>query len=130
MSFLLRTAQSVNGSLLLSESGTISTLSSCHFLDQRPEDTALGNLSYFNIIYPSVHPSIYNLFTLSIISSQLIDYNEWLPSVIERYDQLLLPVLRLLVNMLTTLPRNEDIAGQVLYSNHPICSFIDIGSAS
>jgi nuclear pore complex protein Nup205 len=39
-----------------------------------------------------------------------IDYNEWIPSVLERYSQLLLPVLRLLVCLLTSLPKNTDVA--------------------
>lgn len=38
----------------------------------------------------------------------------WLKPVHERYEQILAPVLRLVVAVLTQLPRNEDVATQVL----------------
>jgi hypothetical protein len=41
------------------------------------------------------------------------DLSGWIPSVMERYTQLLLPVLRLLVSLLLALPRNADVAAQV-----------------
>mmetsp|Transcript_9771 Transcript_9771/g.13441 ORF Transcript_9771/g.13441 Transcript_9771/m.13441 type:complete len:528 (-) Transcript_9771:23-1606(-) len=44
-----------------------------------------------------------------------IDTNGWLPSVMERYDELLMPVLRLMLTMLTNNPASQDVVGQVLF---------------
>eukprot|EP01090_Pellita_catalonica_P022118 TRINITY_DN8475_c0_g2_i1.p1 TRINITY_DN8475_c0_g2~~TRINITY_DN8475_c0_g2_i1.p1 ORF type:complete len:429 (-),score=63.99 TRINITY_DN8475_c0_g2_i1:110-1396(-) len=38
----------------------------------------------------------------------------WLPSAVEVYHKLLVPVLKLIVSVLITLPRHVDVAGQVL----------------
>lgn len=49
------------------------------------------------------------------------DRMDSLPSVTERYDQLVLPVLRLICSFLMALPKNEDLASDVL-------DFVDIHS--
>lgn len=37
-----------------------------------------------------------------------------MPPVIERYEQLVLPVLRLVATLLAELPRNQDVVAQVI----------------
>lgn len=43
-----------------------------------------------------------------------IEHNEWLRQLMERYETLLLPTLRLVAGILTALTKNEDVASQVL----------------
>lgn len=42
--------------------------------------------------------------------TELVD----MPPVIERYEQLVLPVLRLVATLLAELPRNQDVVAQVI----------------
>eukprot|EP01114_Cavostelium_apophysatum_P016090 TRINITY_DN4519_c0_g2_i1.p1 TRINITY_DN4519_c0_g2~~TRINITY_DN4519_c0_g2_i1.p1 ORF type:complete len:1835 (+),score=550.65 TRINITY_DN4519_c0_g2_i1:218-5722(+) len=91
MSFLLHVAQTARGAHTLADLGFVRNLTSCNFVDHRPEDT-----------YHSME-------------------NEWLPSVLQRYDQLLFPILRILVAMMTSLPRNQDLAIKIV-------DFVDVHS--
>jgi len=44
----------------------------------------------------------------------IIERNEYLPPIVQRYEQLLLPVLRIIDCMLISHPKNEDIAAKIL----------------
>jgi hypothetical protein len=85
LSLLIRIAQTARGASYLLENGVVRVLSQASFIDQRPEESMVD-----------------------------INTSSWLPTVMDRYEQLLLPVLRLFVALLTSLPHHTDAASQVL----------------
>jgi len=81
LSFLLSMAETPNGAKCIIDNDVIPTLSTCDFIDQRPESTG--------------------------------DAEKW-ADIIERYHELLYPVLQLLAVCLNTLPDKPEAIDQVL----------------
>jgi len=44
----------------------------------------------------------------------VLESGDWSPQVVDRYEQLLLPILQLMVSILSSLPNNEDASLQVI----------------
>ena len=66
-----------------------------------------------------VDMGVINQFTqLQIIDQRpedtVIEHTDWLPPVIQRYNSLLQPILRLMLSLLTNLPKNMDLHSQLL----------------
>lgn len=85
MSLFTHMAQSVTGAQKLVAGDIVLTLTRCQFMDQWPEVPLHG------------------------------ETQSWFPTFVERYHQLLIPVLELLAGLLTTLPHDTTLAAQVLH---------------
>lgn len=84
MSFFEKIALTAPGASALFRYGVVLRLKRFKFMDERPEDT-------------------------------LVMEDEWeLPSIVERYHHLLLPLLRLLVGIFSSLRKNRSLADQIL----------------
>lgn len=91
---LTRLAQTPAGAQALLQLGLIAKLSQCQFLDLRPEP------------YSRTHTT----------DGMFMDDEYFVPSVLERYRQLILPALKLVVSVLTSAGRqNRDVTGQVSF---------------
>lgn len=102
MALLTRVAQSSEGAKVLLQAGLLSRLAECTFLDQRPEhDRRAGLMSS-------------DLYTKDT-SSVLLD--SFVPTVVERYTQLLMPALKVSLSMLTSLgsQAHKEVASKVIY---------------
>lgn len=93
ISFFLKICQHMHGAGVLLRNGLLQKLTDCQFLDQRPEDAAATEG--------------YSTMTSSLDASTL------LPSSTQRYQQLLNPILRLIVCLLSSLPKNKTAASEV-----------------
>ena len=90
MALLTRIAQSAEGAKVLLQAGLLSRLAECTFLDQRPErERTVGLMSR------SLHGPVQDM------SSAVPD--SFVPSVIDRYRQLLMPALKVTLAILTSL---------------------------
>lgn len=78
------------GCLSLMDIGLIRQLSECHFLDFIPQD--------------------------SMIMNDHLNYNSKIPSLSQTYSQLLLPIVRVIVSMMTSIPNNQELFLQVTES--------------
>lgn len=92
MSLLLNIAVSSIGSNRLLELGVIKILSSCQWL--KP---------------------------ISEITNFEIEETIWIPNSLETHYYLLIPVLKLMVAMLTSLPHHKNLADQVKYFKKKFC---------
>ena len=94
---LTRLAQTASGAQALLQLGLIGKLSECRFLDIRP-DTSSSNGYHNQTDY----------------DDNGMDDSQFIPTVLERYRQLILPTLKLVVSILTSVGRqNQDVANQV-----------------
>lgn len=90
MALLTRIAQSAEGAKVLLQTGLLSRLAECTFLDLRPErERTVGLMSR------SLHGPDQDM------SSAVPD--SFVPSVIDRYRQLLMPALKVTLAILTSL---------------------------
>ena len=102
MALLTRVAQSSEGAKVLLQVGLLSRLAECTFLDQRPElDRRAGLMS------TDLH--VHDQDT----SSALVD--SFVPTVMERYRQLLMPALKVSLAMLTSFgsQAHKELASKV-----------------
>ena len=87
MALLTRIAQSAEGAKVLLQAGLLSRLAECTFLDQRPErERTVGLMS--RSPDQDMSPAVPDSFV---------------PSVIDRYRQLLMPALKVTLAILTSL---------------------------
>ena len=101
MALLTRVAQSREGAKVLLQAGLMARLAECTFLDQRPEYER----------------------TAGLMSRSLYDHEQdmggvmqdsFVPSVIERYRQLLMPALKVTLAVLTSLgSQHREAANKV-----------------
>ncbi|XP_071502201.1 nuclear pore complex protein Nup205-like [Diadema antillarum] len=95
MSLLTRVAESVSGAQALLQMGLMARLAQCRFLDLRPDQSS--------------HP----IMTDGI---EAVSVDSFLPDVMSRYRQLLFPVLRLSMTILTSLGcQHKEATSQVLH---------------
>lgn len=102
MALLTRVAQSSEGAKVLLQAGLLSRLAECTFLDQRPEhDRRAGLMS----------SDLYAKDTSSVLLDSFV------PTVVERYTQLLMPALKVSLSMLTSLgsQAHKEVASKVIY---------------
>lgn len=90
MALFTRIAQSFEGAKVLLQAGLLSRLAECTFLDQRPEHER------------TVRPMSSGLYEYDQDLSSVM-HNSFVPSVIERYRQLLTPALKVTLAILTSL---------------------------
>ena len=104
MALLTRVAQSSEGAKVLLQAGLLSRLAECTFLDQRPEHERRAGL-----MSSDLHAHDQDT------SSVLID--SFVPTVVERYRQLLMPALKVSLAMLTSLgsQAHKEVASKVIY---------------
>ena len=94
---LTRLAQSPEGAKVLLNTGVMSRLSECRFIDMRPS----GSTSTF---------SDHRLPSYSadrMISAMTAYQDSFVPSIMERYLQLLIPALRMSLSLLTSLGQDH-----------------------
>ena len=121
-SLLVRIAQSQFGAERILESRLFEVLSQCHFIDVRPEmdQTYLGEHSSL--------PYLHVLFRETESKSRRVlfaDLDSFLPPVIERYHQILLPTLQLAVGTLSSLgPSSHAALHQVRLLSRLFVSFL------
>ena len=96
---LTRIAQSPDGAKALLSAGVMSRLSECRFIDLRPS----GHESHFGKHH---HSSLTDRMVASLSSSG----DTFVPSVMERYQQLLIPALRMSLSILTSLGQQHHEA--------------------
>ncbi|XP_038064864.1 nuclear pore complex protein Nup205-like [Patiria miniata] len=109
MSLLQKIALNPVGAQALLRAGLMGRLSSCRFLDLRPEHSTQSRL---RIASTSLEP---------------VDIESFIPSVMQRYRQLLFPMLRLCMAILTSLgSQHKEAATQVL---HFVVSHSDVFTA-
>lgn len=104
MALLTRVAQSSEGAKVLLQAGLLSRMAECTFLDQRPEhDRRAGLMS------SDLHAHDQDT------SSVLLD--SFVPTVVERYRQLLMPALKVSLAMLTSLgsQAHKEVASKVIF---------------
>lgn len=100
-------AQTRPGAERLLEAQILPTLSQCDFLDARPEadQSFMGEQFGTTPKFKSNH-------------GLLVDHDTFLPSAIQRYHQLFMPVLQVVHGILATLgPKHSTAAHQVIRSN-------------
>ena len=98
---LTRLAQSPEGAKALLNTGVMSRLCECRFIDQRPS----GPASHFH----SHHHSSYSTDRMmTAMTSPSGD--SFIPSIMERYQQLLIPALRMSLSLLTSLGQEHHEA--------------------
>jgi nuclear pore complex protein Nup205 len=101
---LTRLAQSAEGANALLNTGVMSRLSECRFIDLRPS----GPASHFHTHRHSSH-SPDRMMTTMTSSGDI-----FVPSIMERYQQLLIPALRMSLSLLTSLGQeHHDASVQV-----------------
>ena len=103
MALLTRVAQSSEGAKVLLQAGLLSRLAECTFLDRRPEhDKRAGRVS--SDLYAHDQDT----------GSVLLD--SFVPTVVERYRQLLIPALKVSLAMLTSLGSQayKELASKVI----------------
>jgi len=103
MALLTRVAQSSEGAKVLLQAGLLSRLAECTFLDRRPEyDKRVGRVT--SDLYAHDQDT----------SSVLLD--SFVPTVVERYRQLLMPALKVSLAMLTSLgsQAHKELASKVI----------------
>lgn len=107
MALLTRVAQSSEGAKVLLQAGLMSRLAECTFLDQRPEHERTAGLMSSG------------LFAHDQDMSGVM-HDSFVPSVIERYRQLLMPALKVTLAILTSLgSQHREAATKVLnYTNN------------
>lgn len=106
MSLFIRMTQTRPGAEKLLESQMLPTLTACDYLDARPEEdqSFMGECFRTYLTYGS------NMFGT--------DQDTFLPSAIQRYHQLFMPVLQLVQGMVATLgPKHTTAAHQVCHSS-------------
>ena len=89
MALFARIAQSFEGAKVLLQAGLLSRLAECSFLDQRPEQERIG-LSGSRLYADDQNMSE-------------VTQDSFVPSVMERYRQLLMPALKVILAILTSL---------------------------
>ncbi|XP_072164969.1 nuclear pore complex protein Nup205-like [Diadema setosum] len=95
MSLLIRVAESVSGAQALLQMGLMGRLAQCRFLDLRPDQSS--------------HPIMTD-------GMEAVSVDSFLPDVMSRYRQLLFPVLRLSMAILTSLGcQHKEATSQVLH---------------
>lgn len=112
MALLTRVAQSTDGAKVLLQAGLLSRLAECAFLDHKPEhDTAQRLMT--SGIYAHDH------------DKTAVIYDSFVPTVLERYRQLLTPALKVSLAMLTSLGshNHKEVASKVL---HFVVSHVDV----
>ncbi|XP_065186434.1 nuclear pore complex protein Nup205-like [Sycon ciliatum] len=115
MALLTRLAQTANGAQALLQLGLLGKLSECRYLHTRPD---LSVSSGFN------HAAAAAAGDMSEMGA---DDSYFMPSVLERYRQLILPTLKLVVSVQTSAGRqNRDVAGQV---SHFVFSHVNVFTA-
>ena len=103
MALLTRVAQSTDGAKVLLQAGLLSRLAECAFLDHKPEhDTAQRLMT--SGIYAHDH------------DTSAVLYDTFVPTVLERYRQLLTPALKVSLAMLTSLGshNHKEVASKVM----------------
>lgn len=103
MALLTRVAQSTDGAKVLLQAGLLSRLAECAFLDHKPEhDTAQRLMT--SGIYAHDH------------DTSAVLYDSFVPTVLERYRQLLTPALKVSLAMLTSLGshNHKEVASKVM----------------
>lgn len=93
LSMLISLAEVPHGAKCIIENNIIPFLSQCDFIDRRPESTGMRE--------PVTHSN-----------SPAADVEKW-ADILERYHDLLYPVLQLLAVCLNTLPGRPEVADQV-----------------
>ena len=88
MALFARIAQSFEGAKVLLRAGLLSRLAECSFLDQRPEQERIG-------LSGSLYAYDQNMSEVT--------QDSFVPSVMERYRQLLMPALKVILAILTSL---------------------------
>lgn len=104
MALLTRVAQSAEGAKVLLQVGLMSRLAECTFLDQRPElERTAGLMS--SALYANDQED-----TSGVL------YDSFVPTVVERYRQLLMPALKVSLAMLTSLgsQAHKEVASKVI----------------
>ncbi|CAB4015675.1 nuclear pore complex Nup205-like, partial [Paramuricea clavata] len=106
MGLLTRLAQSAEGANALLNTGVMSRLSECRFIDLRPS----GPASHFHTHrHSSYSPD--RMMTTMTSSGDI-----FVPSIMERYQQLLIPALRMSLSLLTSLGQeHHDASVQILH---------------
>jgi len=97
-------AQSSEGAKVLHQAGLLSRLAECTFLDRRPEhDKRAGLVSS-------------DLYTHDQDTSSVL-LDSFVPTVVERYRQLLMPALKVSLAMLTSLgsQAHKELASKVIH---------------
>ena len=109
MALLTRVAQSSEGAKVLLQAGLMSRLAECAFLDQRPEQERTAGLMSSGLYAHDQDTS-----------HMMLD--SFVPTVVERYRQLLMPALKVSLAMLTSLgsQANKEVASKV--RNKSSCS--------
>lgn len=104
MALLTRVAQSSEGAKVLLQAGLLSRLAECTFLDQRPEHDRRGG------------PGSSDLYAHDEDTSSVMR-DAFVPTVVERYRQLLMPALKVSLAMLTSLgsQAHKEVASKVIY---------------
>ena len=104
MALLTRVAQSSEGAKVLLQVGLLSRLAECTFLDQRPEHDRGGGLMSSDLY-------AHDEDTSSVMRDAFV------PTVVERYRQLLMPALKVSLAMLTSLgsQAHKEVASKVIY---------------
>ncbi|XP_033629784.1 nuclear pore complex protein Nup205-like [Asterias rubens] len=98
MSLLKKIALNAVGAQSLLRAGLMARLSACRFLDLRPEHSTQSRL---RVASSSLEP---------------VEVETFIPGIMQRYRQLLFPVLRLCIAVLTSLgSQNKEAANQVLH---------------
>ena len=90
MALFTRISQSFEGAKVLLQAGLLSRLAECTFLDQRPEQER------------TVRPMSSGLYEYDQDMGG-VTHDSFVPSVIERYRQLLMPALKVTLAILTSL---------------------------
>ena len=94
MALLTRIAQTSEGAQVLLQSGLVLRLSECAFLDQRPE-----------------HNQALSQVTTSYHGDEMrMSHDSFVPTVMERYRQLLIPALKVTLALLTSLSSQHQDA--------------------
>ena len=100
MALFARIAQSFEGAKVLLQAGLLSRLAECSFLDQRPEQERIG-------LSGSLYAYDQNMSEVT--------QDSFVPSVMERYRQLLMPALKVILAILTSLgSQHKDASIKVM----------------
>lgn len=109
MALFARIAQSFEGAKVLLQAGLLSRLAECSFLDQRPEQERIG-------LSGSLYAYDQNMSEVT--------QDSFVPSVMERYRQLLMPALKVILAILTSLGSQHKEAS--IKALHFVVSHIDV----
>lgn len=103
MALFVRIAQSFEGAKVLLQTGLLARLAECTFLDQRPEqERIVGLMSSGMRSYDQDFSGV--------------EHDSFVPSVIERYRQLLIPALKVTLAILTSLgSQHKEASTKVLH---------------